>query len=508
MNRKFFSLIFSCLSIILFYGCDPTIDSCWLSDKDALKKLDQINQLLNDKSPYMQIHQSRVQNSIDEFKNNLAESESKGIDKRDFTFGLQSILGQLGDRHAWVFLEGKCNEDTEYYLPFALAPWNNATAVALKQLPKLKYDFLLEDYPFLTKINGKDLSTFLKELQPRNTYAPKMAKHSQGIDAMNEFYQIKPGLSTDKILNFTFSGWDFKADTTISMQLDDNKIKWREINSYYFYDSDSDKNDERLFKQFQNQIAYIKIPDMISADRTGYYDWLREKMRKVASSKALIIDLRNNPGGNRDLIRFFSNYLLAPDQHLVANVARYRGKVNRDSRQDLHSRNLYSYDEFEDEEIRKTIDQFRSDFHPTTNINKELYSERFYMVLLNEDKPGTYYYDKPVYILTNEFTFSAASVFVGSFKGINKIKIAGTTTDGASGLSKNYSLGDSGIHLNLSHMLSFQKDGTLFDGQGTIPDIRIERTMPHVFGHKDSQLEALLNHIIPTDTSQIIADDN
>ena len=47
-----------------------------------------------------------------------------------------------------------------------------------------------------------------------------------------------------------------------------------------------------------------------------------------------------------------------------------------------------------------------------------------------------FYYDKPVYILANEKTFSAASVFVSAFKGLPNINIVGVTTDGSSGNSE------------------------------------------------------------------------
>ena len=44
-------------------------------------------------------------------------------------------------------------------------------------------------------------------------------------------------------------------------------------------------------------------------------------------------------------------------------------------------------------------------------------------------------------------------------------------------------------------MLSFQRNGKTLDGNGTIPDVRIEMDETQVFGKKDTQLERLLNYI-------------
>jgi len=96
-------------------------------------------------------------------------------------------------------------------------------------------------------------------------------------------------------------------------------------------------------------------------------------------------------------------------------------------------------------------------------------------------------------------TFSAASVFASSFKYLDNINIVGVSTDGASGMKKTYELPNSELRITMSHMLSYQKDGDLFDGTGTAPDIEIKRSVDQILGLEDFQLKKLLEIINSTE---------
>jgi len=95
-----------------------------------------------------------------------------------------------------------------------------------------------------------------------------------------------------------------------------------------------------------------------------------------------------------------------------------------------------------------------------------------------------------------ERVFSAASVFAGTFKGLPNVTIVGVTTDGSSGNSEDFYLPYSNLRVNISTMVSFQKDGRLFDGYGTDPDIVIERSLDQVLWKEDYQLKKLKEIIL------------
>jgi hypothetical protein len=485
-------IIFS--SILLFFSCNKETDPCALTSDEAIKEVKQIEKLLNENSPYMNINNTRVKTSLDSFVEELRSNDK--ISKNEFSLKLKDVFAELGDRHFTMEYMGVCNQENRYYLPFSLAPWKDSIAIALVKKPKITFSFYLDNYPFLTRINNQKINEFIDHNDPGNKYAPNFSRLSLGVEKLNEIYKIKKGLHVGEQMKFTFVSRDFKSDTTLTLSLGEVKNKWREIGSYLFFDKDNDKIKQLLFREYENQIAYIKVPEMHSySENRDYFQWLKEKMDTVKTTNALVIDLRNNPGGNRDLIDFFSNYLIAPNTCEVANLARYKGEISDGTKESLNTRGLHPYSYFEDKESKLAIDKLMKDFHPSIGIDEKLYSEYYYMIIKSKDDVDSYYYNKPVYILTNEMTFSAASVFASSFKGVKNIKIAGISTDGSSGMSKAYELKNSEIQLSMSHMLSYQKDGELFDGTGTSPDIEIHRSINHVLGQEDYQLNTLLEII-------------
>ncbi len=213
---------------------------------------------------------------------------------------------------------------------------------------------------------------------------------------------------------------------------------------------------------------------------------------------SLIVDVRSNGGGTRDLIYELAKYLVAPDSIYVANVARQRAPLPlaEDFKEALHSRNLFSLSELDIHEQAK-VSEYLKAFKPAYDLDDKKYSE-YYFSLLHGGKSGkgSSYYNKPVYILANEKSFSAASVFVAMFKGTPNVTVVGTTTDGSSGNSERFELPNSAIRLKLSTMVSFQKDGKILDGYGTEPDIVIERDLDQILWKSDTQLEKLKALII------------
>ena len=129
-------------------------------------------------------------------------------------------------------------------------------------------------------------------------------------------------------------------------------------------------------------------------------------------------------------------------------------------------------------------------------LDSERFSEYHYYILnghkLTENK---YHYNKPIYILANEITFSAASILVSVFKGLPNIKIVGVNTDGSSGNSKRFELPNSKLNGRISTMVSYQKNGDILDGIGTKPDILIERNEDQILWKEDYQLNSLIELI-------------
>jgi C-terminal processing protease CtpA/Prc len=236
----------------------------------------------------------------------------------------------------------------------------------------------------------------------------------------------------------------------------------------------------------------------------NFESYLNEAIKKYKNAESIIFDVRANGGGVRDIINHLAPLIIQPEQSpWVANVARIRSDqyLNEDI-ESMERKFLYNYHSSHfSEEDRKAIDEFNKVFRPIQKFDKSKFSEPFYMVL----KSGEQRFKCPIYILANETSFSAASIFVffferltifvSVFKGLPNVKIAGKNTDGSSGRSEYFFLKNSNIRIKISTMISFQRDGTTLDGNGTAPDIEIDLELDQVFGKKDTQLEQLVNYI-------------
>nr|WP_282097924.1 S41 family peptidase [Sinomicrobium weinanense] len=268
-------------------------------------------------------------------------------------------------------------------------------------------------------------------------------------------------------------------------------------NNFFFDYKEEQQNDKAIIEKFftvENNVGYIQITSMVGKEGSPiFFELLNDFMLKAKDSDALIIDVRDNGGGNRDLIQELAGYFVHPDSVYVVNATKQRGKLplNEDLKKELKSRFLFPKNELDSRE-QNAVDKFMAYFKPMYDLDSKKFSE-YYFYILNGHKitQNKYYYNKPIYILANERTFSAASILVSVFKGLPNIKITGVNTDGSSGNSQRFELPNSELRGKISTMVSFQKDGKILDGIGTEPDIKIERNLDQVLFKEDYQLKKL-----------------
>ena len=470
-----------------------------ISSSAALADLRDFEQILQTTSSYAAANQYDYQADIDQLRNNILNRAQ--VSQAFLLKELGTILGQIGDRHA--SLRSTYLPKKMWSLPFVTAPMGSDKVLALTPNGD-QYRYWDEQFPIITAINGVPVGELMTRMDYEEVKAPKMARHHRFATRL---YTLAGKLLTDEQevtqqIKVTLSNLEGSQSIQKAVTLQRRPLKaWEDIGSTERQYSEhlSRQQYDQLFNRFPNNIGYVALPEMADADEyPGFYEAIQAKMKEFKDTKALIIDIRSNGGGSRDLLQLMAAYFLPPKQpgHL-ANIASVRvDTVLNTDIPPMEGRYLHTYlSTAFDENDRKVISRFMKSFQPNLVLENEQFSDYYFMILHGGQVNESYHYDKPVYILINERSFSASSIFAAALKGIDHIKLAGVTTDGSSGLSNLHLLKQSGLILRISRMVSFQPDGQPLDGHGTAPDIVLRRDENQLLGKTDSQLKNLLKLI-------------
>lgn len=478
--------------------------SNWLTKRQVAEDIEFLTKILNEKSSYVYLNGFDFNNDFENYLNTIKDSTRL----EDFGLFITKTLAKIGDRHSSLTTIRGFDINETLFLPFIYAP-KNEKVVVLDFDQNKEFEILIPKFPYLKKIDGIDINDFLLKTRPEDIKAPKETYFTMAVrdirDIQKNYMLLNKPLPNE--IKLTLSDATLQIDTILVVPIIDKSKRLRpwdeKFEREYVRVKDEDFNKpeiiEKLFS-IKDDIAYIRLPEMANKEEAPLlFDKLNIFMQSIQNnSKAMIIDVRSNSGGTRDLMYAFAKYLVHPDSVYVVNATKQRGPLPlpKDYKKNLKNRFLFSYSKLDSREQKKVTD-FLETFKPVYELDEEKYSE-YYFGLLNVKKIAkqSFYYNKPVYILANEKTFSAASVFVSAFKGIPNIKTVGVTTDGSSGNSEWFDLPNSKLFGKISTMVSFQKDGQILDGYGTNPDIKIERDIDQILWKSDTQLEELRNLIL------------
>tara|TARA_B100000949_G_scaffold221675_2_gene222594 strand:- start:13854 stop:15692 length:1839 start_codon:yes stop_codon:yes gene_type:complete len=466
----------------------------------AVEDIDQFYGILQGKSSYIHLTDYDMKTAIDSLKARIISTSMDSVGINYLTHELAKIMAEIGDRHSSVkneWFERKNHATHNLQLPFSMAPLNNKTIALRATEVDGNYEYLHGDFPFVRSINGIPMEVFIDSMAFRSRKAPKQAKLSRGlleVQQLGDLY-FKNNLEPPAKIETVFTNG--QTDITETINLVNTPLGYEshiERNIHHNGMDIAKGNFQGIFKLLKGDIGYFSIPQMFSFDDVpGLEAHLDSVLGNLPNTKALIVDLRFNPGGTRDLIQKFAGHII-PESHSpwVANVAYLRTNKRETVHSSMSNRLLYTYDSNHFDDLdRKAIDEFSKSFATERGFDSSKFSQPHYMVL----KSGAPDYKHPIYILVNEHSFSAASVFASAFKGLPNVNIVGVTTDGSSGNSKRIHLKNSNIRLRVSTMLSFQRNGKTLDGNGTEPDIPLPKKTEQVLKGTDVQLQQLMEAI-------------
>lgn len=188
------------------------------------------------------------------------------------------------------------------------------------------------------------------------------------------------------------------------------------------------QNQNYGFKEIKilpGNIGYIKFDNFESYPEA--FEIATGAMAFVNSSKALILDLRDNGGGNSEMIQYLCSYFFDQPGPILINTFYYRPA--------------------------------------------DIYTHSYTLPYVS----GAKFINKPIYILTSGRTFSAAEEFTYDLKNMKRAIIVGETTGGGA-----HPIDEFVLNENIYAVIATGKainpiTKTNWEGVGVIPDISVER---------------------------------
>ncbi len=471
-----------------------------ISGADAAADVRELQRLLEVESSYARLADQSWRSRLESLATRV-ESEPV-VQVHTLRLLLADVLGDLGDRHSGIRparTRGRTAAPPIRYgeLPVALARLGERLLV-LRPVGE-RFQPLDAEYPFLAAIDGVPIREAIAAWTPENRAAPPLSSLANGARSLRRLGALRSLRVGDEV-QLTLAGAGDEASASrrdVSVELveegplhTDGSTLWS-----VYRDAMREERLEALARRLGERIGYIAIPDMVSLERTpAMARSLRSAMESMRDLAALVLDVRGNGGGTREILWLLAPYLVPRDvAPWVANVAYLRSDQQLDEElESLTSRYLLPQGSgrFDDRD-RAVMQRFLESFSPRRPVPSDRFSAPYVMLLHSGPEP----FDGRVYVLANEQTFSAASVFVAALEGLPNVTLAGVRTDGSSGRSRRHQLPNSQLEVRLSTMTSYQRDGTTLDGNGTVPHLEIDVTLEQRLTGRDLQLEALVAEI-------------
>ena len=406
----------------------------------------------------------------------LRERSGVGITQDELGVELQKIIALGIDGHARVSGYRLPPGDI---LPFVIESEGNGF-VAFDPAHKA---FLADGFPFVTRIDGKDVAEWCAMAA---TMVPKGSPQYVRHRCLRQLQQ----------LGFWRGQLKLPKRSTVDVELASKTGRDRNVLTlpvatslppYTIWPSGG----SRLL---EDDVGYLRLPTM--AESTSVAE-IKQWMPRFRDSVGLIVDVRDNNGGERNALRLLYSYLAAPsDPPRVFTAATYRLHSAHKENHLAENHFMYRADAAEwSPQERQAVAAFAKTFKPAWQLPEGQFSEWHFLALTRLSDPDVYHYDKRVIVLLNAACFSATDIFLAGLKGMKDVLLLGTPSSGGSAYGQTIVLGETALRLRIGSMASFQADGRLFDCNGVHPDVVVEPTPEYYVGGQDNVLEEAVKRI-------------
>ncbi len=294
------------------------------------------------------------------------------------------------------------------------------------------------------------------------------------------------------VINTFVSFYDKKKDTEEKKKLDTAKtvakVPGKKLKETLKYRGNKVNNEYQLDFKFldkEKDIAYMKIKSF-SVPTANFPLFYKQAFDSISLSKSknLVIDIRNNPGGTLSASLTLFSYLTDKDFVYLARPINNGG---------------FSADKYETG--LKKLRYYLTAFNDNGKIYEDEEGHFFsFMKGYKPQKPHKNNFKGKIYVLINEFSFSASSLLSANLKGINRATFVGTETGGGAnqctaGRMPIVTLKHSKLDLRLGLNRMAPVYQTDLYGRGVFPDVEVQSTLKDRISNYDRELQWILTDI-------------
>jgi carboxyl-terminal processing protease len=354
---------------------------------------------------------------------------------------LERIIATVKDGHTFIISNIHIDIEKKTPAPFITKLINGKVLVDRLWSPELAQKEVARGVE-VTAINGMDVKQYGEKVIGQ--YIPSSTPQWLQHEVFNKFNLTRGEVTTP--INIEF----YNGQNKFNIEFD--RRKTLEIKP-------TDKSELNVsptlkYTTLDNNIGFLKIGDFMNSSFTQLFDSI---YTIILQSNALIIDLRDNEGGNSNN----ADYILT---HLSSDPIK---TCSWSSRMYIPAHASWHYPE----------EWYLSSSDYLTPQEKEIYN-------------------KPVTVLINSGTFSSAEDFCVKFRGMKRGKLIGTTTGGSTGNGVKITLIEKVVSANICSKKDIAPDGTVFVGVGVIPDIEVKETEQSFINQKDIVLEKTISELL------------
>ena len=388
----------------------------------------------------------------------------------EFHGQILKTIARFGDGHIRAFAHDK--KFKMKYMPYWFMETSGGV-VALKNDDSIPYP----DTPYLIAIDGQPLNYWLEQARPYVVDGSDAYIRAESVKQLRyiNLLQAQAGRPVTDEITLTMAS-DSGETTDYTIQTSSKKRTTGAMN--YGYDV-----------TIPDGIAYVRMDKFINPEWGDWKETLQSTLLHLqlwwkSDADGLILDLRNNSGGNRYFIdKIVSDW--ADGDHLI-NVARVRQSQWNEKHdctnlyatsESLENRYLKPYESLSPSQQKKV-----DSWHEKTGITREKesgFSPWHYFMVQGDNSPKK----RPIVVLASGNNFSATDIFLAGVKGLPNVTIMGQNSRGGSSRGrlsilesnpKDDDTDDKGYkgYMVYGTLQSHQPTGDYYDGVGVAVDIQ------------------------------------